>query len=215
LVSSPAVVCSVAQKSISLTLEKDTDHKYQIEWNITFGGDKTEWGPGLYIDSDDTIFLAGFTESYGAGLYDAYILKVSKSGEIIKNITYGTADRDYGIGITGDEEYVYLVGMTDHNTVGSFDALVVKFDKDLDPVWNTTWGGISIEHCCNIALDNARNIYINGYTYSFGAGDCDMCLVKFNSSGYCIWNTTWGRINPEELNFTRHISQSPAPKLYV
>jgi len=56
-----------------------------------------------------------------------------------------------------------------------------------------TWGGSGSEAAYDIVIDSANNSYIVGYTNSFGAGDSDLCLVKFNSSGV-EWNRTFGGI---------------------
>ncbi len=56
-----------------------------------------------------------------------------------------------------------------------------------------TWGGVGGEGSDGIALDSLNNSYIVGSTSSYGAGEADFCLIKFNSSGV-EWNRTYGGI---------------------
>ncbi len=54
------------------------------------------------------------------------------------------------------------------------------------------WSGSSVDVGRCITLDDLGNIYITGYTYSFGAGNGDAFIAKFDSSGNSMNNITWG-----------------------
>ena len=58
-----------------------------------------------------------------------------------------------------------------HNAITSTDLLYY------------TWGGSGGEAAWDIAIDSSNNSYVVGFTNSFGVGDYDLCLIKFNSSG--------------------------------
>lgn len=55
-----------------------------------------------------------------------------------------------------------------------------------------TWGGSNTDKGYDISVDNSGNIYITGETMTFGAGDEDAFIVKYDSSGAQQWNRTWG-----------------------
>jgi len=74
-----------------------------------------------------------------------------------------------------------------------YESIGIKMSDDVPiPCWRTTWGGPAQDFAEGVAVDLAGNIYITGYTYSIGEGDWDAFLVKYDSSGTRLWNTTWG-----------------------
>ncbi len=62
---------------------------------------------------------------------------------------------------------------------GNADAFLVKYSTSGVPLWNTTWGGINWDIGNAIAVDSENNVYLCGYTASFGAGSDDAFLVKY------------------------------------
>lgn len=82
----------------------------------------------------------------------------------------------------------YKVGIGEMDT----DMVLVKYDENGIEQWNRSWGGNASDHCHGLALDFSDNILLVGSTRSFGAGDEDMVLVKYNENGILQWNATWG-----------------------
>jgi len=76
----------------------------------------------------------------------------------------------------------------------------VKYNSSGTELWNRTWGGSEGDGSRGVAVDSYDNIYITGFTKSFGAGERDMVLVKYNSSGTELWNRTWGGSWEDESN---------------
>jgi hypothetical protein len=60
------------------------------------------------------------------------------------------------------------------------------------PLWAHTWGGSNDDAGGSVDLDRNGNIYIAGSTRSFGAGNSDVLLLKYDNSGNLLWARTWG-----------------------
>jgi uncharacterized delta-60 repeat protein len=178
--------------SIDIVLIKYNSFGEQ-QWNTTWGGGGSESGWGIALGSLDNIYICGFTTSFGKVFGDMVLVKFNSSGDLQWNTTWGGTDYEFGREITLDSsENIYISGSTESFGSGEADIALVKFNSSGDLQWNTTWGGSDYESGTDIALDSSENIYLSGYTKSFGAGGKDIVLLKFNSSGDLQWNTTWG-----------------------
>ena len=162
------------------------------QWNTTWGGINDERA-FMALDSSDNIILVGYTNSFGAGNQDIVLVKYNNLGEEQWNTTWGGINDEFSSSIVLDSsDNIILAGHTNNTVDGNSDIVLVKYNNLGEHQWNTTWGGSSGEGAYSIALDSSENIYITGFTKSFGAGSLDMVLIKYNNLGERQWNTTWG-----------------------
>jgi hypothetical protein len=54
------------------------------------------------------------------------------------------------------------------------------------------WGGALYDDFNDIAVDEAGNIFLAGSTKSYGVGNSDILLLKYNSLGTLLWQKTYG-----------------------
>ena len=180
--------CSFGEGKYDMCLVKFNSSGVQ-QWNTTWGGNNYDWGRALTIDSSDNIYIAGYTESFGTGCYDIFLVKYDSSGVQQWNTTWGGNDDDIANGVAIDSlNNVYIAGCTESFVPISSDICLVKYDSSGVQQWNRTWGGSDLDVGFGIVIDSTDNIYISGWTSSFGAGRFDMCIVKFSSSGVLHWN---------------------------
>ena len=55
-----------------------------------------------------------------------------------------------------------------------------------------TWGGPDRDGAQGVAVASDGSVYVTGETRSFGAGDGDAFLLKYNASGVLQWQRTYG-----------------------
>jgi uncharacterized delta-60 repeat protein len=177
------------------------DSTYIQQWNTTWGGNLDDQGYGIALDGSGNIYMMGYTNSFGAGGDDAFIAKFDNSGNSLLNITWGGSNGDQGFGIALDGSgNIYITGYTDSVGAGDDQAFIAKFDNSGNSLLNITWGGDDSDDGYDIAIDGSGNIYITGYTESFGAGDYDAFIAKFNSAGNSLNNITWGDTDDDQGN---------------
>ena len=74
-----------------------------------------------------------------------------------------------------------------------FDIILLKYDTSGSLLLNKTWSKPENEVAYDLVIDNDDNVYLSGYTESVGKGRKDMLIIKYRSSGYMVWNKTWGK----------------------
>lgn len=87
---------------------------------------------------------------------------------------------------------VYLAGASGSFGAGSNDVLVIKYSRNGTFLWAETWGGTGDDDAYGIAIGPDGYLYVVGTTASYGAGNYDALLLKFDTEGQLLWSTTWG-----------------------
>src|SRR5207247_11470627 len=94
---------------------------------------------GLAIGPDGSVYTAG-TVFRGEPPYtpgNVTLLRWSAGGDLLWAVEWGSeGDEDAGAGAVDATGAAYVTG-----SLGSFQAFLVKFDADGNPVWQRTWGG--------------------------------------------------------------------------
>ena len=68
----------------------------ELEWQKTFGGSGRDTSNLVRQTSDGGYVLCGYTESFGAGGHDVYLVKTSPAGELEWQRTFGGSETDQG-----------------------------------------------------------------------------------------------------------------------
>ena len=113
------------------------------------------------------------------------------------------SSNDYAYGVATDSSgNVYVAGGTngglDGNTnAGNTDLFVVKYNSSGTKQWTKQLGSSSRDSANGVATDSSGNIYVTGTTYwgldgNTSAGNADLFVVKYNSSGTKQWTNQLG-----------------------
>jgi hypothetical protein len=138
-------------------------------WSKRFGGSSWDFGYSVYVDSSSNVYITG---------------------------SFMSSSLDFGGGVLtnagGDCGGGYLCS----------DMFLVKFDSNGNHLWSKKFGGSGSDAGYSISVDNSGNVYVTGYftssTIDFGggpltnAGNGDIFLAKFDSSGNHLWSKKFG-----------------------
>ena len=107
--------------------------------------------------------------------------------------TFGGNELDWGHSIqqTIDGGYI-ITGITMSYGPDVSAVWLIKTDPDGIEEWNQTFGGNSMDAGYSVQQTNDEGYIIGGMTYSFGAGENDIWIIKTDTDGIEEWNQTFG-----------------------
>ena len=95
----------------------------------------------------------------------------------------GVRTPDGGFAILGS---TYSFGAGDH------DIYLLRLDSLGDTLWSRTYGGSATEYGYDIQRTGDSGFIVVGITYSYGAGNGDVWLLRLDLTGGVIWSRTYG-----------------------
>lgn len=175
---------------------------YQVTFGANSPGYSLDFGADIAVDDKGNAFVVGttyglgtsfpttpgaFQRNFGAGLTDAFVVKLNPSGQFIYSTLLGGMGPDEGRGIAirkvGGGYHAYVTGTTSSpgfdvpdnfpTTPGSFqpefggaaDVFVTQFnDTGSALVYSTYLGGNGLDEGYAIAVDAVGNAYLTGLT---------------------------------------------------
>jgi predicted secreted protein len=178
-----------------------TDSLGNIQWNQTYGGRAHNGAFSVVETGDGGYAIAGFTNSYGAGSNDFWLIKTDSSGNMQWNQTYGgTGDEEASCVVQTSDGGFALAGYTNSLGAGSYDFWLVKTDSSGTVLWNRTYGYPDDDEAEYVVQTGDGGYALAGCTNSTGAGGLDFWLVKTDSSGTLQWSQTYGGAGDEAAN---------------
>jgi len=163
-------------------------------WSKTFGGSQHEWESTVKQTTDGGYILAGTTETYGAGSYDAYLVKTDSNGDEIWSNTFGgsNVDRARSVLQASDGGYI-LLGWTSSFGAGKSDVYMVKTDSNGNELWSRTFGGSAGDVGYSVSQITGGGYIIAGGTSSFHIPSRNGAyFIKTDREGNVVWETAVG-----------------------
>jgi hypothetical protein len=168
-------------------------------WTKTYGGSDADIGASVQITSDGGYIVCGYTESFGAGEADVWLLKTDSLGDTVWTKTYGGSKLDIGWWIeeTADSGYI-VAGATKSFGAGSSDIWLMRTDAYGDTIWARTYGGANNDNAKSVRITLEGGYIICGSSSSSNPGDDnDIYLIKTDSHGDTLWTRTFGDLGED------------------
>ena len=170
------------------------NEKGLLNWDYAYGGRGADGANSIIELRDSSNYLmTGYTDAYGNGKRDVWLIKLDKDGEKIWSNVYGGKKDDIGVKtietFNGD---LVTVGSTDSFGSGNSDIYIVKTDSLGRHDWSKTFGGLGEDNGVDIIDTKDSNKVILGNTNSYGKGSSDIWIMKLDNQGDTIWDTKYG-----------------------
>ncbi len=189
-------------------------------WTKCLGGGNIDYANSIQQTTDGGYIAAGHTKSSNGdvlgnnGAFDAWIVKLNVSGDILWTKCLGGSDWDlaYSIQQTSDGGYIVAGETRSYDgdiwgNHGNYDSWIVKLNASGDTLWTKCLGGSDMDRFQSIQQTSDGGYIAAGYTSSSGGdvlgnhGAQDFWIVKLDASGDMV----------EEYNNKLNISIYPNP----
>jgi len=209
-----------------------------FQWGISAGGNDEIYPNDLAVDPQGNVFLTGkfrgrvdFDPGDGEWLLRsfyfyadaAFLCKYSPDGDLVGAVSWGNSNHTVGHRVVTDQygnAYVhgYFTGLVDfdphpagqetHQSIGSNDLFISKFDPDGNHLWAITWGCEYSNYIYDFSTDGtflyvvARASYAfdldpsaNVFEFNINSFPGGLCyLSKFDLDGNFIWGWGWNHM---------------------
>lgn len=151
------------------------------EWSKTYGGSQEDEGTCVQQTEDGGYVIAGMTGSYGAGRYDAWVIRTDPDGTELWNRTFGATWYDYANGVVQTPDGGFVVTGEYFTSERGSDLWLLKVDQSGSLVWERKFGGAEYDSGSSVELTQDGGYVVVGTTTT--AGDQDVYLVRTGADG--------------------------------
>jgi len=159
-------------------------------WSSYLGGNGNDGGEAVAVDGAGNVWVAGWTESsgwisggfdesYGGGILDGFVAKISPDGQLLWSSCLGGGGNDAAFGIAVDlagngfvtgqiESSGWASGGFDTEYGGGYDTFVAKIAPDGQLLWSSYLGGSGLDFAFDVAVDASGDALLCGATESSG-----------------------------------------------
>jgi uncharacterized delta-60 repeat protein len=165
-----------------------------IEWQKTYGGTGNDQAWCIQQTNDGGYVVAGETDSFGAGLLDIWILKLTSTGSVTWQKTYGGANNDHLRSIQQTSDGGYIVGGDTYSFgAGDVDAWILKLASNGSVIWQKTYGGSGYDWASAVQETSDGGYMVAGDSASFSETGVHVWVFKLNSNGSTAWQKIFER----------------------
>lgn len=172
----------------------------EFEWSHNYGGTGSEWGESLVITNDSTYAIAGYTNSYGAGGFDFYLVRIDADGVPIWESYYGGSNWDQAFGLIQlpDSGFV-MAGESYSYNGGKRSGYIVRTNSEGEMLWEYAMDLSEPSFFTDIDLDG-DSIVLCGGIGDGGTDSFDGYIAKFGIDGVLGWDKIIGEEYNDHFN---------------
>ncbi len=190
------------------------DSSGTIQWSRYYGGNFTDTPEDIIQTSDNGFIMVGSSDSNDTdissniGTYDFWVIKVSSSGDLVWEKSFGGDQIDEARAIVKSDDGNFIIAgdtRSNNNDVshnnGAADLWLIKITPMGDLLWEKTIGGSNFDVARAIVKSRNNGFIISGssrsndFDVSENKGQNDAWILKIDHNGNLDWETTIGGSN--------------------
>jgi len=179
-----------------LTVLAITSSDAQVTYQKTFGGLSFDVCNNAALTNDSGYILTGFTESFGSGSRDLFLVRTNASGDTLWTAAYGGAQSDEGNTVTETfDGGIAAAGYTGSFGTTTLDIYILKTNSTGDLLWSKRFDSSGDDLAFSIQQTSDSGFILTGSTSIHGTDD--VSLIKLNSTGDTLWTKCFMRLDDD------------------
>ena len=175
--------CALFTASV-MSLGADSQSGPKVIWNQSFGGAGFDALSSVVSTHDDGFVAVGYTDSFGQGNSDVWLIKTDSNGKVLWEKTFGGTQRDRGYTVIRTQDGGYAV-LGETSSFGSGDDVwMIKTDAYGTTLWEQTFpvnvSGYRLGGEYVVETADGDFVFVGG---SLGR----VLIVRADSMGNTIW----------------------------
>jgi len=185
-----------------------------IEWSKYYGGLFTDTPEGSVETDDNEFIIVGGSDSMDTdissniGSYDFWVVKISNTGAIVWEKSFGGDEIDEAWSITKSNDGNFIIAgdtrsnnVDVSNNIGAADLWLIKISTNGELLWEKSIGGTSFDVARDITPTQDGGFLVAGSSRSNDVdvtenkGQNDAWVVKIDSNGSIEWEKSVGGTN--------------------
>lgn len=202
-----------------------------IEWSKYYGGLFTDTPEGIVETDDNEFIIVGGSDSMDTdissniGSYDFWVVKISNTGAIVWEKSFGGDEIDEAWSITKSNDGNFIIAgdtrsnnVDVSNNIGAADLWLIKISTNGELLWEKSIGGTSFDVARDITPTQDGGFLVAGSSrsndvdVSENKGQNDAWAVKIDSNGSIEWEKSVGGTN---IDFAHGIVELNNKKVVV
>lgn len=160
------------------------DSTGSLVWSKTFGGTDEDYANEIQKTADGGFVIGGYTESFGKGYSDAWVIKLNSDGGVAWQRTYGASNFEEGYSILQLTDGSYMLAADTYSFgSGLSDFWFVKLTSTGGITWQTTVGGSQWDTPQSVQQTTDSGFVFAGWSSTYGVDAYDGFLARVTASG--------------------------------
>ena len=169
-----------------------TNNQGDTLWTKLYSKSYTSFANSLIQLADNGYIIVGET-GIGSVNRNLLVIRTNLNGDTIWMKTFGGYNNEVGYSVKETDDGGFIIsGATKSFGAGGYDVYLIKIYSNGLIQWTKTIGGINDDSGGECILTSDGGYAVAGSTKSFGSGNYDAYLLKFNSIGDTLWTKTFG-----------------------
>lgn len=164
-------------------------------WTRNVGGASSDEAHAIIRHTNDTVYIAGTSESFGYGGSDMTLCAINEFGDSLWCKNYGGAlDESAYDMIESVDGSISLFGSTSSFGAGQLDMWLIDVSPQGDSIWSERYGGADDDEGYFLCQNPIGDYFIGGYSISFGTldGFQDWLMYKVSGTGIFFHGLSYG-----------------------